>query len=91
MGEDRNILVPPLRSGPGLEQHYAIQEVAEALGVSYDTVWRACVKGELRSVRLGAKGRERHIPASAIEEWCRDGADMPPAGRVVAIDRRRTA
>ena len=48
------------------ERLHTGQQVAEMLGVSYDTVLSLAQTGELRSVRVG---RLRRFPASAIDEF----------------------
>ena len=48
------------------EKLHTGREVAELLGVTYDTVLNLAQHGELRSVRIG---RLRRFPASAIDDY----------------------
>lgn len=49
-----------------IEKHYTGQEVAELLGLDYETVLHKAQAGELRSIRLG---RLRRFPESAVKEY----------------------
>lgn len=72
-----------------IEHHYSPKELAEILSCSTETLRRAAVRGELRSVRVGA---DRRYPESAVREWLSRSADVDAGdartGRVVPIDRR---
>jgi len=47
------------------ERYLALSEVAEILGVTYATVWRMVLSGELRAVRVRSLLR---VPVSALGE-----------------------
>lgn len=49
-------------------------EVAAALRVSKESVYRACRAGTLRSIRVG---RSFRIQRSWFDAWVKDGAPMP--------------
>lgn len=49
-----------------IERHYTTAELAERLAVHPETIRRAAVRGELRSVRVG---RDRRYPESAVLKW----------------------
>ena len=53
-------------SAVGIERHYTTAELAKLLSVHPETIRRAAVRGELRSVRIG---RDRRYPESAVLEW----------------------
>lgn len=52
-------------------------EVAELLGVSFDTVKRMVRAGELPVVRLRGSVR---IPRKALEQWLDDNAELAEGG-----------
>lgn len=73
-----------------IEPHYSSTSLAQLLDCSTETIRRAAVSGELRSVRVGA---DRRFAESAVREWLdgrRRGGDVD-VGRVVSLDRRRQA
>lgn len=70
-----------------IEQHYSPATLADLLDCSTETLRRAAIAGELRSVRIGA---DRRYPESAVNEWLRQGGDVQiERGHLVSIDRRR--
>lgn len=70
-----------------IEQHYSPKTLAELLDCSTETLRRASIEGELRSVRIGV---DRRYPESAVNEWLRRGGDVRiERGQLVQIDRRR--
>ena len=50
----------------GLEQHYNGQQVAELLGLDYETVLHLAQIGEVATVRVG---RRRLFPESAVNAY----------------------
>jgi excisionase family DNA binding protein len=70
-----------------IEQHYSSATLAALLDCSTETLRRAAIAGELRSVRLGA---DRRYSESAVNEWLRQGGDLQiERGQLVQLDRRR--
>jgi excisionase family DNA binding protein len=70
-----------------LEQHYSPATLAELLDCSTETLRRAAIAGELRSVRVGS---DRRYPESAVNEWLRRGGDVQiERGQLLQLDRRR--
>lgn len=49
-----------------IERHYTGQELAELLGIDYETVLAKAQEGEIESVRVG---RLRRFPESAIQAY----------------------
>ena len=70
-----------------LERHYSGRELADLLSCSPETIRRAAMRGDLRSVRVGA---DRRYPESAVETWISRGSAPAerPVGRIVSLDRR---
>jgi excisionase family DNA binding protein len=68
-----------------LEKHYDGHEVAEFLGVDYETVLTLAQRGDIESVRVG---RLRRFPESAVQAYL-DRNREPVNRKVVSL--RRTA
>jgi excisionase family DNA binding protein len=69
-----------------IEQHYSPKTLAELLDCSTETLRRAAIAGELRSVRIG---KDRRFPESAVNEWLARFSDAQlEGGRVISLDRR---
>ena len=69
-----------------LEKHYTGREVADKLGVDYETVLHLAHAGELPSVRVG---RLRRFPESGVNAYLERQKD--PAVNVVLLARTRLA
>ena len=67
-----------------LEKHYSGREVADQLGVDYETVLHLAHEGELPSVRVG---RLRRFPESGVNAYLERRKD--PAVNVVLMARTR--
>lgn len=63
---------------------YTVPEVADLLGLSARTIYRAVTEGRLPSIRLGHRVL---IPAQALQTWIAQGTLMPEPARNVAAAR----
>jgi excisionase family DNA binding protein len=66
-----------------IEKHYTGQELAELLGLDYETVLHLAQTGEIASVRVG---RLRRFPESAV----RDYLNRKFEGNVIPLPRRES-
>lgn len=55
-----------------IERHYTTSELAALLAVHPETIRRAAMRGELRSIRIG---RDRRYSQTAVQEWLRSIAE----------------
>jgi excisionase family DNA binding protein len=75
----------------GIERHYNGHELAELLGVDYETVLHMAQTGEIESVRVG---RLRRFPESAVLDYLdrqRDRNVIPLRPRDTSPPRRKEA
>lgn len=49
-----------------IERYYAVQEVADLVGIHPETVRREAARGFLRCIRIG---RDLRFAESAVQEW----------------------
>jgi excisionase family DNA binding protein len=66
-----------------IEQHYTGRQVAEKLGLDYETVLRLAQTGEITTVRVG---RRRLFPESAVNAYLAQNKD---AGNGIVVDLHR--
>lgn len=52
-----------------------VQEVADYLRVSRNTVWRWCVSGKISAVKVGRNWR---IPQTALDKLLEESTDLSP-------------
>jgi len=67
-----------------------VTEGAEYAGVSRDTIYTACERGELRHARIGGRRAIRLKPAW-IDEWLEKHTRGPEASRTLEHDSPRSA
>jgi excisionase family DNA binding protein len=56
-----------------------VNEAAELLGVTHQTVRRKIAQGELPAVQLGGRGSHIRIPRAAFERWLWSGGETADA------------
>jgi excisionase family DNA binding protein len=59
----------------GVEKHYSGQEVADLLGIDYETVLHLAQTGEIKTVRIG---RLRRFPESAVTAYLNQHRNVVP-------------
>lgn len=63
-------------------RHYRVSEVAENLGTSVSTIYRAVKSGRLRALRIGTGKGAIRVPGSAVAEYVRACEQAAAGGRV---------
>ncbi len=67
-----------------------VKEAAQALGVSYDCIWRFVKRGKVRAFREGPRGHYRIVEAELVAALEQEMGAPPPAPATRRVARPAT-
>lgn len=81
-GKLKSIATEALKGAPASRQLFGYEELENRWGVSRFTIRRAVLRGDLRTVNIGAR---QLVPLSEVERVEREGLGTPRPRKAVAV------